>query len=319
MSLKKIISIGLLTLILILFACFESEGPSDKPPVSNAQSFGTFNIKIIPEDVEAGDPAYTTIVGSMCDGPSPPEIIFKEVMTSGSCKLMKAVSPFCSENCVLGSKCVAEDSCMPEPKVISVGNVTVKGMINKGEKTAFTMEPDEYFNYQMVNVPLDYPPFSTGDTITLSAAGSGSAGAFEIKVLGITPLVVLSDTLELADGKDITIKWEPPAKSGVSKIYVRMNISYHGGTKGEIQCEAEDNGSLTIPGAMLDKLKSYGFAGWPCVYITRRSTGIDEVSKAKAVVECTITKLLTIPGLKSCNNQPGECPEGQTCVDRRCQ
>ena len=109
----------------------------------------------------------------------------------------------------------------------------------------------------------------------------------------------------------------PPTIAGVSKIYIRINISYHGGTKGEIQYECDDNGSATIPGEMLDKLKSYGIAGYPLVDITRKSISSDPDANAKIIVECTITKLLTIPGVHSCD-QDEDCP-GQLCIDRRCQ
>jgi hypothetical protein len=129
--------------------------------------------------------------------------------------------------------------------------------------------------------------------------------------------VVTSNNLVLADGQPITVNWVPPTVQGVSKISIRINISYHGGTKGEIQCETEDNGTLTIPAEMLDRLKSYGLAGFPCVYVTRKSTGIDEKTKAMVSFETTITIPLTIPGLVSCNDDD-ECPS-HNCIDKQCQ
>lgn len=309
----------IIPLILLMFsACLDSENgnPSD-PPKSTAASFGAFRIQLFPENKEAGDPAYSRIWGTICDGPSPPNIIFKEVMSSGSCKLMKAINPTCSQDCGLGYKCISDDSCMAEPKSINVGRVTITGLKVSNSLVPVEMDPPKSNYYQMVGTTLDYPPCAEGDTITLTAAGSENAGAFKLKVRCITPLEVLNNQILAEDGQPITLQWKPPTVPNVSTISVRINISYHGGTKGEIQCECPDNGSLTIPGAMLDQLKSYGIAGYPIVEITRKAIGYDENAKVQVIVECTVTKLLTIPGVVSCN-QDEDCPN-QHCVDRRCQ
>jgi hypothetical protein len=309
MSYNKIKCFIIPFILLLFSACLDN--PSD-----SESTYGAFRIQLFPEDTGAGDPAYSRIWGTMYDGPSPPNIIFKEVMSSGNCKLMQAISPTCA--CGLGYKCVSEGSCMAEPKSINVNRVTITGLKVNKTLTPIVMDPPKSNYYQMVNnMTLDYPPCTEGDTITLTAAGSDNAGAFKLKVRGITPLEVLNNEILAEDGKPITLQWKPPTIPDVSTISVRINISYHGGTKGEIQCECPDNGSLTIPGAMLDQLKSYGIAGYPIVEITRRSIGYGEKTKAQVIVECTVTKLLTIPGVVSCN-QNGDCPN-QHCVDRRCQ
>jgi hypothetical protein len=318
MRFKNINSVIILLVLLMFCACLDNgNGGNPSKPNSTAASYGTFRIQLIPENKDAGDPADINIFGILCDGPSPPNIIFKEVMSSGPCKLMKAINPDCSSNCGLGYKCVADDSCMAEPKTLNVGKVTVTGLNVNKTMTPIVMDTSKSNYYQMLNVNPDYPPCAEGDTITLKAAGSQFAAAFTLKVLGVMPLEVLNGEILAEDGKPITLQWTPPKVKGVSTISVRINISYHGGTKGEIQCECEDNGALTIPGAMLDQLKSYGMAGFPIVEITRKAVGYDENSKAQAIVECTITRLLTIPGIVSCN-QNEDCPN-QNCVDRRCQ
>lgn len=299
--------------LLMYSACFDVSDPK----VSNVISYGTFRIQLYPENKSAGDPAYSRIWGTIVDGPSPPNIIFKEVLDSGYCKLMKAINPTCSPDCGLGFKCVSENNCMAEPKSINAGRVTVSGLKVNKTLTPVVMDPPKSNYYQMVGVNLDYPPCAEGETITLSAAGSQDAGAFTLKVRCITPLEVTSEQLLAEDGKPLTIQWKPPSIPDVSTISVRINISYHGGTKGEIQCECPDNGSLTIPGNMLDQLKSFGIAGYPIVEITRKSIGKDEKTNAEVIVECTITRLLTIPGIVSCD-QDEDC-ENKNCVDRRCQ
>lgn len=317
MTLNKIISGGLLALILVFVSCFENGNPSNPPVISTAKSYGAFLVKLIPATSE--DDAYIKFDGGMRNGPTPPLDIFKLVKTSDPCKLFIADRPTCTPDCGLGFKCVSTDSCMPESQRISVGILTLDGMKCNGEKKTYTIEPGEIaLDYQLVGPYPDYPPTSEGDIITLTASGSGSAAPFTLKCRGIAPLVVSDDPIVLADGQPITLKWEPPKVPGVSTISILIDISYHGGTKGKIEFECEDNGSVTIPGAMLDELKSYGLAGWPRVDITRQSVSVDETSKAKFIVQCMVTKFLTIPGVKSCDGEE-ECPDGQTCKDRRCQ
>lgn len=321
MSLKKFTIIGFSALVLVVVACFETKGPSGpeiiEPPVAT-QSFGTFRVQLIPENPELSNPAYTNFVGMMKDGPIPPVDIFTQTMDRGQCKLYKTQVPFCQEPCQNGYLCVANDSCMREPSAYSVGNITLTGMKSGGESKTYISEPgDRAFDYQISSPYPDYPPANEGDTITFSAAGKGSVAPFTLKVPCIAPLVIKNDEILLEDGKDITLNWEPPKVAGISTISIRFNLSYHGGTKGEIQCETEDDGTVTIPAEMIDKLKSYGTAGYPCVYITRQAIAVSEAAKAKATVECTITKMLTIPGLISCSGNT--CPEGKTCIDRKCQ
>lgn len=292
-----------------------TENPGQNPKV---EAFGTFLVQLIPNNPETQTPAHTDVYGTVYDGPSPPEYVFVEKMTLGPCKLLKVETPQCIPDCGLGAKCIATDNCMPEPDKIDIGIVTLNGLKYNGINMPFTMEANRKLKYLMPQVQLDYPPVQENDTITLSATGSESIPPFTLKVRGIAPLVVLSDSLLLADGQPITVQWLPPPVSGVSTITVRINISYHGGTKGEIQCQCEDNGSVTIPGVMLDELKSYGIAGWPVVDITRKSSAVDENTGVQLVVETTVTRLLMIPGLQSCNGQ-GECPAGQECVNRMCQ
>jgi hypothetical protein len=332
-SKKKFITIGFFALILVAVACFETKSPSEpeieKPPVTTttAEVFGTFRIQLIPEVVDPIEPsnntrAFTNFIGKMKDGPSCPTEFYKETMVTGQSKLFKTDQPFCSEKCQSGYKCVGNDSCMRDPKTLSVGNITLTGMKSGGEPITVVSEAfSPKYDYMIVSPYPDYPPAAEGDTITMSAAGSGSVDPFTIKLRCIAPLVVLNGEIVL-DGKDVTLEWEPPKVEGVSTISIRFNLSYHGVIKGEIKCETEDDGSVTIPGKMLDELKSYGTAGYPAVYLTRQSVVVDEATKVKATVECTITKLLTIPGEISCSGDgtgDGVCPEGKQCIDRKCQ
>jgi hypothetical protein len=313
---KKLVTSGLLALLSLALFCGDEPSPT-APPVSSAPTFGTFKLRLVPADSITDNAAYTALEGAINDGPSVPDIVFQEIMKDGECKLFKAISPFCAGGCGSNGKCIAEDSCQPYPSMVSAGKVTVNGLKKSNEKISFTMDPSSKFFYQMVNVPLDYPPFAEGDSITFVAAGSSSIAPFTVSVRGIGPLVVLNKEVLLEDGKPITFLWEKPKVAGISTISIRINISYHGGTKGEIQCEGADDGELTVPAALLDKLKTYGIAGWPVADITRKSVVTSESAKVKIITETTFTQGLTIPGVVSCNENE-ECPSGN-CVDRKCQ
>jgi hypothetical protein len=98
-----------------------------------------------------------------------------------------------------------------------------------------------------------------------------------------------------------------------------INLSYHGGTKGKIECDCEDNGSLVIPASLLDQLKALGISGFPKIEIARRSIGTNAAAHADIVIESKVIKMLKVPGLVSCNGDE-ECPSGQSCQgDLRCQ
>lgn len=336
MSKKKLIAISFFALTLVAVACFQTNTPSEPdvvvppdtlvPPVATTEPFGTFRIQLIPEYVDSlglstSNAAYTHFTGKMKDGPTCPTEFYKlkQVDESGQIKLFKTSQPFCSD-CQSGYTCVADDKCMRQPKALGIGDMTITGIKKGGEPTTLVCEEYPSFDYMFDERP-DYPPAAEGDTITISAAGKGSVAPFTIKTRCIAPLVVKNEEIVL-DGKDLTIDWVPPEVKGISTMSIRFNLSYHGTVKGEIKCETEDDGSVTIPGKMLDELKSWGTAGYPCVYLTRQSVVYDEASKVQVVVECTITKILKIPGEISCSGDGsggGVCPEGTTCIDRKCQ
>lgn len=105
-----------------------------------------------------------------------------------------------------------------------------------------------------------------GERATLAGAG-GEVGPFELSVCVPEPVVPTADWSQmLADrgaGEDVTLVWSDPTPG--ARVYLRMTtgIGTHGGISPvEIECEAPDSGSLTLPGVYLDQL--YGSAAWSC-------------------------------------------------------
>lgn len=320
-SAKKIIiiAIGILSLTIILVFCNTG---SDNNPAGSVDDttkivdtaglipYGTFLISLREDGV-------TTIVGRVYDGASPVKTIWEIVDSAGPCKLLKPRTPLCVEPCGSNAACVEDDSCQPYPTAITVGTITISGIETISGTKTFTMEPIN--GYYQPAVSLKYPPFNDGDIVTLSAAGSGLVSQFTLKAVGFKPLVVKNDSFPCADGQAIELKWEPPSTDLKTVIYVMVDISYHGGTKGKIECECEDNGTLTIPANLLDELKTFGISGHPKIEIIRRYSTIDPVSRTKLSIESKVTRFLSIPGIISCS-EDSECPEGQTCAwDQRCR
>jgi hypothetical protein len=262
------------------------------------------------------DDGYTSVLGKMYDGPSPSNMVFEEIVAVGCSKLFKRLYPLCVPDCGGLAACVKGDSCQPYPSPVNIGTVTMSGLTLNDGQTTFSIDP---INSNYMYTSIKFPPCNEGAAVTLSAAGSSSVPAFTLTVRGISPLTLLNDTIKLLDGQPIDLRWTPPAVTGISSIFVLIDISYHGGTNAKIECECEDNGSLTVPAELLDSLKTFGISGFPKLEISRRAISTDTSAKAKIVIESKVAKILYIPGIINCSLDT-DCPEGQTCgADLRCR
>jgi hypothetical protein len=151
--------------------------------------------------------------------------------------------------------------------------------------------------------------------VLLEAAG-GALEPFVIGAYGIAPLVLASeDPIPFTGEGAVALGWDAsPERQAV--IAVHVDISYHGGTKGEIACSTEDDGELTIEQALVQGLIDLGVAGFPHAQIERRSGSFANV--AGNHVELNVlsrrTQQLSIPGVSSCT-EDDECADGETCGD----
>jgi len=167
---------------------------------------------------------------------------------------------------------------------------------------------------------LVYPAFAEGSPVTLIAAGTSSVPAFSMQARGIAPLELLNPSIELVDGRSVTLTWVAAAQPTRSAIQVSLDISHHGGTSGKIECVSEDSGRLELPALLLDVLKALGVSGFPTIVVTRSAravTGMD-VGQIELVLRSRVEREVTIPGLVSCEDDL-DCPDEQTCLpDLRC-
>lgn len=300
----------------LLIASCTSEG--DDPPVSGKPSAGSFLVDLIaPTDITQG---YTSILGKVFTGVSPSAVSWKEAGSSGSCKLYTPKAPFCPAGCGSNALCVEDNKCMDFPKSISAGKVDVKGIKVKGSAvTSFSMTPVLNSYQQPGGTILDFPPFAEGETVTFTAAGDTGIGAFTVSVKGIPPLNITNDTIVLTDNQAINLKWTAPSDGANARISAIIDISHHGGTKGKIECEGPDNGSMEIAASLVTQLKALGVSGFPKIDVFRKAVGTNATVKVDVILESKVTKALTIPGLISCSDT-SECPDGQTCqADMQCK
>ncbi|HET7538491.1 MAG TPA: hypothetical protein VFK05_01420 [Polyangiaceae bacterium] len=271
---------------------------------------GSFQVKL----TKASDlgAASTSIVGRVYDGPTPVTTLWEQPQVDGDCTLTTPRVPFCSTPCGGSAACVEDDTCLAYPTAYSAGKVTMTGL-----KAASGSMPLELLlvanTYQAPpSVPLAYPSFGDGDAVSLAAAGDHFP-AFNLSGKGIKELSLGAGELSLVSGKPLALTWTKGAESS-AKIHVKLDISHHGGSKGQIECDTADSGALTISAALISKLLSLGVAGYPTVIVTRHTIGSTVIPAGRVELEISssVEQAVTIDGLTSCTDA-ADCPSGQDC------
>lgn len=275
---------------------------------------GTFQVSLIAPDAATGAAGYTAVIGKVADGPTPSQLIWTESSRSGACVLSKPSVPFCNTPCGGSAVCVAQNTCKPYPTTKSVGTVKATGLKTTAGASEFSMDPIAG-NYQTPGgTTLLYPAFAEGGAITLSAAG-GVYSPFSLGSVGIAPLQITSQNLQVATGQLVRLTWTPPQKSIGSKISVKLDISHHGGTKGMIECTTDDTGTLDIAASLVTELINLGTAGFPTILVTRKApvgSAVIAPGRVDLVIQSAIEQAVTVPGVTSCNSST-DCKNGMTC------
>jgi hypothetical protein len=152
----------------------------------------------------------------------------------------------CDPPCA-GGYCAATDECVPFPMLADAGTITVTGLT---EALSFTSgelgyQPDP-----------EFPPedlFAAGAAIVAEAPGAAADG-FTLEATGVPTLVADLDlefdtTLVLEDGVDREIRW---TAEDAGTIQLGLQVGWHGAAyEALLLCEADDDGSLTIPGDLV--------------------------------------------------------------------
>jgi hypothetical protein len=141
-----------------------------------------------------------------------------------------------------------------------------------------------------------------------------------LQSVGIAPLE-LTARAQPVSGQPLALAWKPPAQANVSRIEIEMDLSHHGGSKGKIECDVPDTGSLAIPAAQITALQGLGISGFPTVIVTRVATGstTTRLGRATLRVVASVERAVEVEGLHSCTANE-DCPAGMTCqVDLKCK
>jgi hypothetical protein len=278
---------------------------------------GSFNVSLV--EAMGTTPAQTKVIGVVRDGPQPDAVVFVKGATDGSCALYTPHVPFCGTPCGGSAACVADDKCQAYPMAKDVGTVTLSGVASSTGAAMFSLT-SVGGNYSPVGITPSYPPFDEGDDVSVSASG-GVYTPFTIHAKGMAPLVLASDTYNLQRGQPLTITWTAAGASAGSTIHVKLDVSHHGGTKGQILCDGADAGSLTISGTLVTMLMDLGVSGYPSIIVTRSSVGTATIppGQVRLLLSEDVERYVQIPGLMSCQSDT-DCPTGKTCQkDLQCQ
>lgn len=294
----------------------DASGSADAGTPRDDVRVGEFGLKLVAPVAASGTvgatPGFTDLLGKLYDGPVPASTVWESDTEESGCVLRIPRVPFCEPGCGAGAVCVEDDQCLKSPAQLSAGTVTIEGVKTADGKTTLTVEPIRK-NYLSSGLP--YPAFEEGDAIKLVAAGA-DIEPFTIEGTGIAPLEMKSQgPYVLESGKPLALSWTAARSTG-SRIQVKLDISHHGGSKGQIECDVDDDGALTIPAALVTKLKDLGVAGFPTVMVTRsqRSSAATARGRVDLRIYSYVEQGIEIPGLVSCS-EDGDCSGGKTCQD----
>lgn len=288
-----------------------SGGTAGTGPSDSMELVGSFQVQVTAsaEDESSGT---TTAIGKVNDGPSPSSVKWTVEQEDGDCRLEIPSAPFCDGGCS-GDVCVDDGVCKPYPQAKTVGEVTLKGVVLDGGGDEVTLREVAKAYQPPAGTLFAYPPFEERAKVTVTATG-GDYAAFSLEAEGVAPLTITATDLELDVNKALELTWNAASAPEASKIHVKLDISHHGGSRGQIICETSDSGAVTISAALMTELIGLGVAGFPSVIMTRSSTGSTqiEVGRVELAVTSKSERFVTVAGFESCTEDE-DCEEGQTC------
>lgn len=293
-----------LCVVLALSSACSSDPASGGPP-SNAggspASDGALHggVVVTLQQPADGD-GYTTAIGRFFDGAQPKILSLAARSEQTGCTLYVPHAPFCSHPCA-PAVCTADDVCTEYPAPRGVGTLTVKGI-----GTPLELQPSSsMIVYQSPS--LAYPPCAPGAPVTASASGvSLSADCIApLKLMGPDPIPIVKDV-------PLRLSWLPAASGARSRVRVKLDVSHHGGSKGEIDCEVADTGELEIAASLITELLGLGLAGFPTINVNRVVVGTDAANpNVTLVISSDLTRAVDT-GVVSCLDDDA-CSNGQTC------
>lgn len=266
----------------------------------------------------------SSLFGKVYDGPTPATTVWSVDVRNGDCRVETPRVPFCATPCGGSAACVEDNVCQAYPTSKSAGTVRVTGALvgtDGGVATPFESTPINNGYQAPASISLGIPPFTDAAPLMLEAMGSTALPAFTLATTGVAPIALGQTSYTLAQNTALDLTWTPGSTATAATIEVEVDISHHGGIRGQILCETVDDGSLTIGADLTTRLINLGVSGFPTIKVRRVKRGYTVLSAGRVDFKATsgVELGLTIPGLTSCTDD-AECPMGQTCqTDLRCQ
>jgi hypothetical protein len=294
---------GLCFVGCLLLGCTGSEDPVDAPPDGDApvaELFGAVSVAL--REATATKEAFGLVSGTVYDGPSPLDLGMETVLSEGECELREPTHPFCDPPCDGSALCVRDGECMPYPKAQDVGELQVTGLSVPLTMPAFAP------NFRYESAELQYPPCEEGAPLRLEAE------RFEAETRCVAPLVVDPDQpIRVRADEPVSLSWAAPGDADLARVEVFLDISHHGGKRGDILCDVPDTGQYEIPATLVSALVDLGLAGYPSVILTRRTSAVSNPPDVEFRVSASVERAVDT-GVVSC--VPGtaeDCPDDQTC------
>lgn len=296
-----------------------SSGSAGKGSTGSMDLVGTFQIQALVDEKDDST-GITKVVGQVGDGPIPSNVVWTVAKQDGDCKLETPKAPFCEAGCG-ADVCVADDKCQAYPTNHNVGTVVLTGpkLVEGGD--VLTLKEIAKAYQPPAGTSFNYPPFGADDEIKLQASG-GDYSQFELSTPGVDPIHITTTDFALETGKAFELAWDAAKDPKASKVYVKLDISHHGGIRGMIECSTDDDGTLTISADLMSELIGLGVAGYPSVVLMRQSidTAPIEPGIVKLEVSSRAERYVTLAGVESCTTDE-DCTNGKKCrtTDSTCQ
>ena len=249
---------------------------------------------------------FGVVQGAVSDGVVPTAIP-RLALQDGACTLFERRTLACIPACVGAETCGEGGACIPFPRQLSVGVVSIEGLTK--ETTMAPLVPgNTYF------APgADNPPYGVGSEIVLAAAGEGAREPFQLFGIGSEPLAQ-APAWQLAPGQDLAVTWPAPTSGVAATVLVELTIDQHGASPLSLSCEFPDTGSAVVPAAIVDRMIDSGVSGFPNGRLMRRT--LDHVDLSVGCVELGVGSPLaanvSVSGFTPCNGSE-DCPNGQVC------
>jgi hypothetical protein len=293
----------------LLAGCAGSSGAPAGPPAPDAGPFvyrtcdlpskvGDFRIQL--------EPSFTAVSGAVAAAVVPGDVP-AVASQDGDCRLLRRRNLFCDPPCDGQSTCGEQGRCLPYPAGLSAGTVSISGLA-----APVSMMPGQIgHHYDYTKLPQ--PGFQPGAEVLLRAEG-GEVGPFVLQGRGVAAVELATEKPVLQPGQPFELRWTP-GPAGPARVAFQIEIDQHGLSHASLQCDVPDQGSATVPAALIDQLIQLGTSGYPKLTVARRTVDATTLPNGceELLVLSAVERSLVVPGYDPCRTD-ADCPAGKSCA-----